>query len=119
MRKVLLITGGALVIYMMFAGFATQMAGLHGTKLWSLRAALLLLGLMAAGVAIWFFFHKEKKEKAATASLEAGESGDDIDLLIREAETKLASARTAKGARIGNLPAIFLIGDTGTAKTST
>jgi type VI secretion system protein ImpL len=44
--------------------------------------------------------------------------GDEIDLLIQEAENKLAAAKLEQGARVGNLPVFLLIGDPGTTKTS-
>ena len=44
---------------------------------------------------------------------------DEIDALIREAETKLAASHMGKGANIGTLPVVLVMGEQGTAKTST
>ena len=43
--------------------------------------------------------------------------GDELDLIIKDAEAKLAASRVA-GASIGNLPLVFLVGDQGSTKTS-
>jgi type VI secretion system protein ImpL len=88
--------------------------------LWVFRGALWLIGIVAAAVVMWFFWDKDKKEKsAAAASEEAPSGGEDIAVLLRDAERKLSSAQLAKGAKIGNLPAVLLIGETSSTKTST
>ena len=74
---------------------------------------LLLIGLVVLLVI------RNKKAKAAAAG-DAGEpaGGDEISLLIRAAEAKLSAAKLESGARVGNLPALLLIGEPGTTKTS-
>jgi len=44
--------------------------------------------------------------------------GDDINALIQEAETKLAAGKQAGGGKAASLPVYFLLGETGSAKTS-
>ena len=44
--------------------------------------------------------------------------GDDINALIQEAEAKLAAGKQAGGGKAGSLPVYFLLGETGSAKTS-
>ena len=75
-------------------------------------ALLVLLG-------IWLFL-KKKSAKAAPgeAAGPAGPGGDEIDLLIREAESRLAAGKLQAGARVAGLPVIVLMGDAGTTKTS-
>ncbi len=74
---------------------------------------LLLIGLVVLLVI------RNKKAKAAAAG-DAAEpaGGDEISLLIRAAEAKLSAAKLESGARVGNLPALLLIGEPGTTKTS-
>ena len=87
-----------------------------GTRRWVLIGILWLLGILAAAAVVWFLARKQK-EKAAAA--DAGRSGADtgeIEALVKAAESKLAAARAGK---IGSLPAIFVIGEPGSTKTST
>jgi type VI secretion system protein ImpL len=119
MRKVIVITAIVLLVYLILAFFTGSLVGLQGAKLWILRGALWFLGIVAAAVVVWFFWNKKKHEEAAEFTEEAAGQRGDIDLLIRDAESKLAAAQLEKGARLGHLPAILLIGDTGSAKTST
>jgi type VI secretion system protein ImpL len=44
---------------------------------------------------------------------------DEIDSLVRDAEGRLASSNLAQGARLSNLPVVFVIGEPGSTKTST
>ncbi len=119
MRKVILITAAVFVVYGILAFFTGNWIGLEGSKLWILRAALWALGLAAAGIVIWFIWNKKKQEEAEEYAEGGAASSDDIDLLIRDAESRLAASRVSKGSQIGELPAIFLIGEQGTAKTTT
>ncbi|HVN06478.1 MAG TPA: type VI secretion protein IcmF/TssM N-terminal domain-containing protein, partial [Bryobacteraceae bacterium] len=119
MRKVISIVLPVLVSYLLLTFFTPNLMGLHGGKLWILRVALWLIGLAAAAVVTWFFWDKQKKEASAAAAAEqAAEGGDEIAVLVRDAERKLAAAQLAKGARIGNLPAILLLGEPSSTKTT-
>jgi type VI secretion system protein ImpL len=120
MRKVLLIVAPTLLVYLLLTFFTGNLFGIQGTRLWVLRGALWLIGIVAAAVVAWFFWDKQKKEKsAAAAGDEAPTGGEEIAVLMRDAEKKLSAAQLAKGARIGNLPAILLLGETSSTKTST
>ena len=120
MRKVVLIVIPILLAYLLLTFFTGSLFGLQGTKLWILRGALWMIGIAAAAVVVWFFWDKNKKEKsAAAAAEEAPTGGEEIAVLVRDAEKKLASAQLAKGARIGNLPAIILLGEASSTKTTT
>jgi type VI secretion system protein ImpL len=74
---------------------------------------LLLIGL----VVLLVIRNKKAKAAAAGGSAEAAGS-DEISLLIRAAEAKLSAAKLESGARVGNLPALLLVGEPGTTKTS-
>ena len=120
MRKVVLIVAPILLAYLLLTFFTGNLMGLQGAKVWILRGALWLIGIVAAAVVAWFFWDKQKKEKgAAAASEEAPSGGEEIAVLIRDAERKLSAAQLARGARIGNLPAVLLLGEAASAKTST
>ncbi len=66
------------------------------------------------------FLKKRKKEKAAAAAggyQEAAPGGDEVAVLIHEAEGKLAGAKIP-GARVASLPAFILAGESGATKTT-
>ena len=79
---------------------------------------LVLIALIVL-VAVWFYL-KKKKAKAAAAEADAnapGTGGDDeVDSLVREAERRLAASK--QGDRLTGLPIFFVVGDTGSTKTS-
>src|ERR1039458_2048320 len=85
-------------------------------------AIYLIFGFLAIAlivlVCVWFYL-KRKKAKAATAA-DAPDTGgagsEEIDTLMREAESRLAASKQAD--RLGNLPVFLLLGDTGSTKTS-
>jgi type VI secretion system protein ImpL len=67
-----------------------------------------------------FFLRKRKKEKAAAAAggyQEAAPGGDEVSVLVHEAEGKLAGAKIP-GAKVANLPAFILAGEAGSTKTT-
>jgi type VI secretion system protein ImpL len=112
-----------LVSYYVFAWLATTMFNLTGVDLWFVRGLLAMIGLSGAGL-IWWWRAKKDKEKQAAAAAAAtsgavagGGSGDEVDALVRDAEARLAASNIARGAKTGNLPAIFLLGPPGSAKT--
>ena len=118
--NIYLATGAALLVYLVFVWFLGNLLHLHGSSLWILRIGLSVIGIAAAGVFLWFKRKEERKAAAEAGGAEAaGPAHEEIDTLIRDAEAKLAAARIAGGAKLGNLPAIFLIGEAGSTKTST
>jgi type VI secretion system protein ImpL len=79
-----------------------------------LAVALVLL----IALAIVYLIQQKKKKAAAAADEPAGPGGDEISLLVGEANNKLAAAKAEPNARIGNLPVFLLLGETGSTKTS-
>nr|MDQ2901305.1 hypothetical protein [Acidobacteriota bacterium] len=85
---------------------------LQGGNFWSLFGGLAVLGTMGAAAIVWF-----RRAPAAESSQPAGKGGgkDEIhalDALIREAES-------LKGENLGVMPIFFVIGETGSIKTTT
>ena len=113
-----LVTGGGLTLWFVMTYLLSTVLRLTATEALYFRISFIVLGVIAAAAAIWYFY-KRKKEERAAARGETAETGsaDEIDVLIREAEAKLASA--TKGAKVGSLPVIFLVGEAGATKTST
>ena len=115
---VYLLTGAALVVYLVLVWFIGTWLQLRGSDLWILRGALWLIGLVAAGIFLWFH-HKKKSAQADPARAPEGQPGSsDIDLLVHEANRRLKSSTLGRGATLGNLPLLFLLGESGSTKTS-
>src|ERR1035441_4108535 len=78
---------------------------------------LVLIALIVLAV-LWCFLkgNKDTAAAAADATDPGGAGNEEIDSLVREAERRLAASK--QGDRLGNLPIFFLVGDTGSTKTS-
>src|ERR1017187_7354121 len=88
----------------------------------ALMVLYIVLGVTVAALIVLtvIYFRKKKKEKLAAAA--GGEvvapGGDEISVLIHEAEKKLAAAKLEQGAKLGGLPVFLIVGEPGTTKTS-
>jgi type VI secretion system protein ImpL len=111
-------TAGILAAYLILVWFLGTWLHLEDSHLWILRGGLAAIGLVAAGVFLWF----HRKSAAAQSSGE-GDSGAavtaDVDLLVHEAVRRLRNSALGRGASIGNLPVIFFLGESGSTKTTT
>jgi type VI secretion system protein ImpL len=114
----------ALIICLLLSWFVGTWMHLRSPDVWILRGGLALLSVCAIGGFVWFRARQEAGTGAAGGAGDAGGAGlgaggsEEIDTLLREAETRLASARLGKGAKLGQLPVILLLGETGSGKTS-
>ena len=116
-----------LVMFYGFMYLATSSKSLTGVDLWVVRGFLGMFGL-SGGALVWWWMDKRAKKKATAAAEQAASGGapaagaagssDEVDQIVRDAEARLAASNAVKGAKAGNLPAIFLIGPPGSAKTS-
>ena len=113
------------------------MFNLQGSDLWLLRGFLGAIGITGAAVLYGVYYKGEAKMKAMRegggaaggaaggvgaaggGGAASGGSGDEVDLLVRDAEARMSASRLAQDAKLSNLPAVFLIGEQGTTKTST
>ena len=86
-------------------------------SIWILRGGLWLIGLIAAGSFLWFY-RKSKAEESGSETAPA-KGSDDLDVLVHEAIRRLKSSTLGRGAKLGNLPLVFLLGDSGSTKTTT
>lgn len=90
---------------------------LHHSSFWILVGVFAALGLIGAGVVLWWLGAKAGGEADQIPS--AGMAGEqEIDFLIRQADEKLRSSRLGRSASIGKLPVVLLTGETGSGKTS-
>ncbi len=105
----------ALIVWWVLAWFIGSWLHLEGSHLWILRIALAVIGLAAFIIVIWWFRIRDKERAAMNP---AGAGGDEIDILIREAEMRLQASKLGRSASVGNLPLFLVLGETGSAKTT-
>ena len=103
-----------LVLSVLLAWLVGPLLGLAGTALLVLRILLVLLGVAAAGVILFFYF-REKRRDAAVKNMQGG---TDLDTLLRDAERRLATAQRTGPKSLDTLPLLYILGDTNSAKTT-
>jgi type VI secretion system protein ImpL len=123
-KKSYIIIGTILVSFTVFVGWLgsniRKVPGLSHADPFVVQAVVLVLGIVAAAIATWIMSKKDKKSGSDSgAAAEAPEEVTDLDELLAEAEARLAEAQQQKDSKLGKLPAILLIGETGSAKTTT
>lgn len=102
------------VVFLLLGILLPPLLGLERTAdRWILRGGLWLLGAVAAAL-LWFW--RMPAAKAAAAS--EPEKGDEIDVLLSAARSRLAGARGAAAARLAESPVILVVGPGGSAKTT-
>lgn len=111
--SVYVITVLILFFYIALAWFAGALLQLHGTALWVFRGGLIFIGVLGAGLFLWFH-HRMKRAKSATPSQFAA-LAEQVKVLLRQAEQKLVEG---KRASLRSLPIVFVLGDLNSAKTS-
>jgi len=114
---VYLITAIILLLYLVLIWFLGTWMHPPGVSIWILRGGLWFIGLIAAGSFLWFY-RKSKAEQSGSETAPAKVS-DDLDVLVHEAIRRLKSSTLGRGAKLGNLPLVFLLGDSGSTKTTT
>ena len=117
-QKIAILAGLAAILAL--AWLIPSWLGLKGADVWMVRAGVAILGVAAASI-VWMVRSRSSLQGAASAGTGPAAAGQaqQVDLLFREAEKKLAASALGKKARIANLPAILMIGEPGAAKTST
>lgn len=90
--------------------------GLSGTDLLVLRASFALLGLVAA--VLTFLLIRVRMRRKAAAGGDAHDPADDIDVALAAARARLTASTVARGARIGKLPLVLVLGPPGSTKTT-
>lgn len=133
-----LAAAAAFVVTLLLAWFIGIWVHLAGTNLVILRMGIVVLGVLCIlGFLMWARGEKiaaagiaapampkmptapsAPSASAVVAAIASDVSPDDIDRIVHEAEKKVASSRLGKGAKLSGLPAIFLLGDAGSGKTS-
>src|SRR6266480_2703819 len=115
MNLVYVITGIVLLAYLALVWILGGVLQLKSPDIWVFRVGLALIGIGAAAAFIWW---RRARRTSAGETAEPVDTSNEIDVLMRDAEGRLAAARVPKGSRIANFPLIFLVGENGAAKTS-
>src|SRR5690348_4383787 len=121
-----LAAGAAAIVVLMLTWFAGPIFHVAGANALVLRGGILLLGVISIiGLLLW-----ARSSRPSLPAVEAGTlpqitsssgaagASQDVDILIREAASKVAAARLAAGAKLSSLPVVFLLGESGAGKTS-
>ncbi|MBV9436171.1 MAG: hypothetical protein JOZ44_08965 [Acidobacteria bacterium] len=107
-----IVTTVLLIAYLGLAWAAGSFIGVTGARLWALRGGLVLIGFAAAGLFLWF------ERKLRRDRLTAGPNGSlvgELDALLNHADARL---RQRSGLALAQLPIVYVIGESNTAKTS-
>lgn len=102
------------VAFLLLGWLVPHWTGLEGAPFWILRASLLVLGLVAAFLAFRLLALRAARKRAQARDPEE----ERLDLLFREARTRLAAAGAGGSGRLGRLPVLLLAGPTGSTKTT-
>lgn len=103
---------GALTLlpFALLALVLPPLLGLTGAPAWAARAIFSFLGVVAAGVVFWYLRARAKAHPEPTPA------DDEIDALLVQAKQRLAAGR--KGAKLGKVPVVLLVGPQGGTKTT-
>jgi type VI secretion system protein ImpL len=113
-----LVTILVLIVYLVLVWLLGGWLHLHGSDIWILRGVLAFLGLVGAGVALWFEYKiKKAKEASGDGGSQTGAS-DELDALVHEAVRRLKHSTLGRGTNLGSLPLVFVLGDSGSTKTT-
>ena len=113
-EKIVAFGGVGLLVFL--AWFLPIWVGLGGALRWIVFAGLTLCAVGAL-LALWLL--RWRKTGSLPAGPDDAKAGVEVDSLIREAETRLASSGKFPSSNVGDLPVIVLLGESGSAKTTT
>jgi type VI secretion system protein ImpL len=126
---------GSLVSLLFFMGVGWLTTNIFHFEGQAAQFIFLMMGTLGLTSSAFFYFRhnkwnatREAARAAAQAAAQAAgvelpptseEGAAEIDSIIREADSRLAKSASTPGATLASHPVIFLIGDRGSAKTST
>jgi type VI secretion system protein ImpL len=113
------VTGGLLLAYLVLVWFLPSWMHLHGSDVWVLRVGLWFLGIVAAASVIWFTLRARRNQSGQPHDAAGQSALKEIDHLVNEASRRLRTSSLGRGASLGNLPLLFLLGEAGAGKTTT
>ena len=121
-KRIVIATSGFIVVTVLFSflrGNLQAIPGLRHASPFVIQAAVLILGFIGAAVVAWVMSKRSAPSKSGEPAAAVAEKIEDVDGLIGEAKARLAEAQNEKDTKLGGLPAVFVIGESGSAKTNT
>ncbi len=115
MKRIWIVLVGLLVYIGLVVGLSFLLH-LEGKRFMLFNVLLILLGVAAAAVAIWYMRKMVPAEKLDAAS---GADQATLDSMVRDADAKLKSANRPGVKNLASLPLVYVIGDENSAKTQT
>jgi len=111
---VYIVIGVILLIYLVLVGLLGSFFPVESHK-WIFRVVFWIFGLAGAGVFVWIQVKRQRRLKRREGELAV----EDIDLLARDAEARIASGRMARDPKLAHLRVLLVAGEPGSSKTST
>ncbi|MCL4796595.1 MAG: hypothetical protein KJZ84_18670 [Bryobacteraceae bacterium] len=102
------------IFFVVTSWIVVDLLGLTGTTATIVRVVLIALGMSVGGIFAWWRYKKAKEKKSEELPTEQDELGP----LFRDAQQRLASSQLGREGRISMLPAVLVLGESGSAKTS-
>ncbi|HTW57145.1 MAG TPA: ImcF-related family protein [Terriglobales bacterium] len=113
------VTAAVTLVYLVLVWFFAGWLNPPGSGVWVLRIGLWLLGLLGAAFTAWWLHRLSVDAESTDSTGIPSGATTEVDLLVRDAVRKLKSSSMGRGASLRNLPLIFVVGDPGSAKTTT
>ena len=110
--KIWLVAVGAFVAYLVLAAVVTYLLRLPSRSAWVLFGVLAALGLISAGIILWYMRDQLRAPKAGTPA-------DGIDATLAAARAQLAASKKLAKPKYGTLPVVLVLGPEGSTKTTT
>src|ERR1700723_2514707 len=116
-----IISAVMMVAFLGVSWFVTSLLHLSGNVETLVR--VLLMGVVMTVFGLFYTIRAKRERARAEAAAGGAPAGiatadKEIDVFIRDAETRLAQSNVAQETKLAQLPVFFLIGETGSAKTS-
>jgi type VI secretion system protein ImpL len=115
LNKGILIALVLLIAWLVLSWLSGSWLHLSGPRVWVLRLGMALIGLIGF---CGYLVLQRSRARTAQGAGPAPAAASDIDYVFSEASLRLKSSPLLKGRRLDTLPAIFILGEPGAAKTS-
>jgi type VI secretion system protein ImpL len=114
-----IIAPALLLAYLVLAWSIGPLMALKGPSLWVLRIGLILLGVIAF-IGFWILRVRQGKgaDPGELGAKPASESQKQVDSALREARERLAAAGKPWAGSLTGMPAVLVLGASGSAKTT-
>lgn len=114
---------GSAVLMVLIMGMSWFITGmLHLPSSVEMVVRILMMGLVMSIFGLVYTWRarkiQRKTEEAQRGHGQIAAADKDIEVFVRDAETRLAQSALGREAKLSQLPAFFIVGETGSAKTS-